>query len=109
MVFYVVLQLRNAYAAWQYKSHRYYFAAAISAHAQQNFIVLPGDQIEAYIRQQPLQIAPSALANCDSGGYVLIRYAQLNLGLGLLAWPKDGQPASLKLSSLFPQSWQGGQ
>lgn len=84
-------------------------AMLLGAHAKQNFIVLPGDQIEAYIRQQPLQIAPSALANCDSGGYVLIRYAQLNLGLGLLAWPKDGQPASLKLSSLFPQSWQGGQ
>lgn len=85
-------------------------AMLLGQYATRQIIILNQAQIEAYIRQRPLQVARSQLLECGRGGYVLIRYRELNLGLGLIktAQLESGQPL-IDLSSLFPQSWQGGE
>lgn len=84
-------------------------AMLLGQYAQKHIVVLTRAQVELYLRQKNCELAPCQLQACSQGGYVLVRYHAVNLGLGLicLSQPK-AKDGKIRLTSLFPQSWQGG-
>ncbi len=79
-------------------------AALFCGHwATQNFIPLTPEQIYPFLTRQDIRLTPAQTTHCTGQGYVIARFANHPLGIGIYLPPANGQPALLR--SLFPKAW----
>lgn len=88
-------------------------AMLLGIHASDNYLNLDLQQVKHYVRGETIFLHQEQLAKATSGGYVLVRYQELTLGVGQLCLSaigadKSAGSNSARLLSLFPRSWQGG-
>ncbi len=75
-------------------------AMLLNKHATRHTLILTQPQRDAFFRHQDIDLSKEQISSCTDMGYVMVRYDNYALGLGLLFFRKDG---SAVLRSLFPR------
>lgn len=79
-------------------------AMLFGPHATRNVVSLDAAQAQQYLERQPIHgVGPGQLADCDSPGYVILRYQGYTLGLGQLIFSRETGEAHIV--SLLPKAW----
>ena len=76
-------------------------AMLFGSHATRNVLSFSSDRARAYVRRVDLQQSDWPAEIALEPGYVLVRWGEVTLGLGLLL----PTPAGLRLKSLYPGRW----
>lgn len=79
-------------------------AMLFGAHAHKNTIALTFEQFQAYLAQEDAALTPCQILNCTGTGYVLVFYASVCVGMGLLFEARNDRPDMLR--SLYPNYLQ---
>jgi NOL1/NOP2/sun family putative RNA methylase len=68
---------------------------------QKHIVILTNDQLKQYCRREDVMVDKNDLINCSETGYVVVKYKDYFVGMGLLFWRDTDQILSMR--SLFPK------
>lgn len=78
-------------------------AMLFATNATRNIIELSQTQLETYFRRGSITLQTNQTAACTDYGYVLLRYREFGLGVGMYQPARNGLPPQVQ--SLYPKAW----
>ncbi len=72
--------------------------------ATRNVVEVTASQVEAYVRREEISLTREQAYACSGGGYVILRYRDVTVGMGLFR----PTPGGGTVASLFPKGWMRG-
>jgi 16S rRNA (cytosine1407-C5)-methyltransferase len=76
-------------------------AMLLGKHIKRHCVELTADQVECYRQREDVSLANHQLINCTSTGYVVVKYDNYYLGMGILFWREGVDHMTMR--SLFPK------